>query len=122
MGSILGTSCSPNNLWQALVWCYSYIPSHEKLHMVGISAICWAIWRTRNKVTFEDHKMRTPCEIIFLASSFLMYWAGLHKDADMKTLQMGAAKMKEVAKNLVRMQLPRDGAMVLYAGATGSGA
>jgi hypothetical protein len=62
---------------QALSWFYAFLSGGSDYYMVGISAVCWEIWKTRNKVTFEKHKMRTPCEIMFLASSFLMYWAGL---------------------------------------------
>jgi hypothetical protein len=65
VGSIIGTATCPNNLWQAISWFYAFLPGGSDWYMVGISAICWAIWKTQNKVTFDKHKLRSPCEIMF---------------------------------------------------------
>ena len=78
VGNILGTQYCPNNVWQSIVWFYTFLPGGDKLYMVAISAICWAIWKARNNVTFEEHKMRTPCEVLFHISSLIKYWSGLH--------------------------------------------
>jgi hypothetical protein len=111
----------PNNLWQAMVWFYSFMPGYEDLYMVGIAVICWAIWKTRNKVTFDKHKMRTPCEVMFLSSAFLMYWAGLQKEQGREKLQFGAAKMMEKAAGLLRSRNGNGGMIVPLSGAIGSG-
>ena len=48
--------------------------------MVGLSAVCWALWKSRNSVCFGKKKqIRSPTEVICLASSFATYWAGLQK-------------------------------------------
>jgi hypothetical protein len=67
----------------------------DDLYMVGIAAICWAIWNTRNKITFDKYKMRTPCEVMFLSFALLMYWAGLQKEQGKEKLQFGASRMME---------------------------
>jgi hypothetical protein len=72
--------------------------------MVVKSVVCWDIWKTRNKVTFQ--KLRTPREIAFLASSPIMYWEGLHKEKDRELLQLGATKMMETTSSPVRLQRP----------------
>jgi hypothetical protein len=56
-----------------------------------------AIWTTRNKATFDKHRMRTPCEIIFFASHFL-------EDQGKEKLNLGATKMLEVVMGLLRAQ------------------
>ena len=48
--------------------------------MIGLAPICWAIWKTRNNNCFEQKLISSPMEIVCLASSFLKYWAGLHKE------------------------------------------
>jgi hypothetical protein len=65
--------------------------------MVGLAAICWGLWQTRNAVYFEKKKIRSPVEIICLASSYLIYWAGLQKDEDKASIEMGAEALKEAA-------------------------
>jgi hypothetical protein len=57
-----------------MAWFYSFLPGCDDLYMVGIAAIYWAIWKSRNKVTFDKYKMRSPCEVMFLSSALLMYW------------------------------------------------
>jgi hypothetical protein len=55
------------------------------------------LWQTRNAVCFEKKKIRSPVEIICLASSYLNYWAGLQKDEDKTSIEMGAEALKEAA-------------------------
>jgi hypothetical protein len=43
----------PNSYRQFWQWIPKALPSGEKFHMFGVSAICWAIWKCRNKVCFE---------------------------------------------------------------------
>ena len=104
MGKTIGANCCPNNVWQAMAWFHAFLPHGDRFHMVGFAAICWAIWKTRNRVTFEKYKLRSPAEIWFLASSLISYWAGLQKPQDKKILTEGAAKMRETATTLSRNQ------------------
>ena len=46
---------------------------------MGLAAVCWAIWRTRNSVCFYEKKVKSPTEIVCLICSFIVYWAGLQK-------------------------------------------
>jgi len=56
----------------------------------GSSVLCWAIWNIRNNVTFDGHKMRTPCGIIFFASTLLICWVGLERVGDKERVVSGA--------------------------------
>jgi hypothetical protein len=46
--------------------------------MLGLLAICWVIWKTRNKICFEKKFIKNPCEIICPAYAFMRYWLGLY--------------------------------------------
>ena len=107
IGSMAGTNRCPKNLWQAVVWFYTFFPGMRSLAIVGIAAICWALWKMRNKVMFDDHRMRTPCEVLFHIASLLNYWAGLHKDSDKEFLKLGSEKMMMVATDLLRADARR---------------
>jgi hypothetical protein len=65
--------------------------------MVCFAAICWAIWKSRNATCFERKIIRSPTEIVCLATLFLLYWAGLQKEEDKGALEMGAGALKEAA-------------------------
>lgn len=73
------------------------MPIHKKFHMIGLAAICWAIWRMRNSICFENKKCRSPTEIICSASSFILYWLGLQNPDDKLALEVGAEKLKNTA-------------------------
>ena len=107
MWGLVGTNRCPKNVWQAVVWFYSFMPENRNLAVVGLAVVCWALWKIRNKVTFDDHRMRTPCEAVFHIASLLNYWAGLHKDADRDFLKMGSDKMMLVATDLLRADARR---------------
>jgi hypothetical protein len=51
----------------------------------------------RNSICFDKKYIKSPSEIVCLASSFVSYWAGLHKQGDQQSLEEGAATMKEAA-------------------------
>jgi hypothetical protein len=65
--------------------------------MVGLAAICRAIWQARNNVCFERKKIRSPTEITWSTSSFLKYWAGLQKEEGRDMLEAGAEVLKNAA-------------------------
>jgi hypothetical protein len=64
--------------------------------MVGLAAVCWALWKTRN-VCFEKKMIKSPTEIVCMAVSFLSFWAGLQKDGDKEALEAGAEALKNAA-------------------------
>ena len=97
MGLSLGTSDCPKNLWQAITWFYSFLPGGKKIYMIGLAAVCWAIWIVRNKVTFDEHIVRSPSEVLFTMCSFLLYWLGLQVGNDRDALVGGTRKLMKMA-------------------------
>lgn len=50
---VVGGDCKPSSFDQFCYWVKIFIPRAEKLHLVGLAGICWALWRTRNNVCFD---------------------------------------------------------------------
>jgi hypothetical protein len=71
------------------------------------AAICWSIWITRNKITFDGYKMKTPISLIFTMCSFLKYWSGLYKEEEKAATEAGAEQMVQVAVKLAGGELGR---------------
>ena len=90
IGSVLHTNSYPSSIWQCFAWFYAFWPGGAKFYALIMSAVCWAIWTTRNKITFEGYKLRSPISIVFTVCSFLKYWAGMYKAEDKMAICMGA--------------------------------
>lgn len=88
---VVGADCRPCSFGQFWLWMQRYMKGGEKFHMIGLAAICWAIWRSRNNACFEKRIIRSPTEVICLASTFISFWAELqHQGGDRATLKAGA--------------------------------
>jgi hypothetical protein len=59
--------------------------------------MCWAIWKSRNTVYFEKKPIKSPTETMCLASSLIMCWESLHKEAEKLDLEAGAEALKATA-------------------------
>jgi hypothetical protein len=79
---------------------------------VGIAAICWAIWKTRNRACFDEKILRNPAEIICYACALMGYWAGLFPELDKEALEAGVKMMLQIATKLMR-EKTQDGRLLL---------
>lgn len=71
IAKIFGADNIPTSLEQCWAWCEHWLPSGHKLHLWGISAICWAIWKTRNRACFEGRIIKNPIEILCHAGALI---------------------------------------------------
>ena len=94
---VVGTDCRPCSFDQFWLWAKQFFPLSENFLYVGLAAICWAIWRMRNKIHFDKKVVRSPTEIICLASSFMSFWAELQSEEDKSQLEAGAKALKKAA-------------------------
>jgi hypothetical protein len=46
--------------------------------MLGLAAVCWAIWLARNKIFFENKSIKNPGEVFFSSCGLMQYWSGLY--------------------------------------------
>jgi hypothetical protein len=65
LGKSLGTNYVPQSFWQVVTWFHVFKPGRGKFHMVILASIVWAIWNTRNIVTFDGFVMKSPNVISF---------------------------------------------------------
>ena len=79
----------------------------SSVFMLGLAAICWAIWRTRNAVIFEKKFIKHPCEIICSACAFMRFWAGLYPESMKEIIMAGADSMLKTALRILGSQRER---------------
>jgi len=96
------------NLHQCWQWCERWFPFGKKYHPWGIGAICWAIWKCRNKASFDKKLIKDPLEIICYACALMKFWSGLYAKMDEEQLEEGVNTMLRVAKEILALQTARQ--------------
>lgn len=99
-----GIQTIPSNIEQCWAWCEKWLPVDKKFHAWGIGAICWGIWKCRNKAVFEKKLIKSPVEIICHICSLLMYWTGLYDEHEREQMKQGVETVLNVAKEILAKQ------------------
>jgi hypothetical protein len=61
-----------------------------------MAAVCWAIWRCRNDVVFNQMKSNSILQVIFRGAYWLRFWAQLQRDETAKDALSTMSKKLEV--------------------------
>lgn len=70
----IGVDDIPRSLSHAWSWPEKWLPNGQKFHTLRIAAICWAIWKTRNKAWFEGTILHNPVTIVSHTCALIKYW------------------------------------------------
>lgn len=103
-----GANNVPTSLERCWIWCDHWFQNGRKFHTWGISALCWAIWKARNRACFDNILIKNPIEIICHAAALIWFWTGLYEEVDKTMLINGVNTMLRVAADLL---LPKGPAM-----------
>jgi hypothetical protein len=71
------------------------------MYMLGLAAVCWAIWKARNRTCFDKKHIKSPLDIIILACVFMRHWAGLYSDESKMAIEEGMDILMKMAVNLL---------------------
>jgi len=58
-------------------WLSNQSKNIRNLIWVGVAAVCWAIWRCRNDIIFNNIKVGSILQVIFRGTYWLRFWAQL---------------------------------------------
>ena len=71
--------------------------------MIGISAICWTIWKLRNSVVFDNNRVNDPCIPVNLLLKNLYDWNILQKTpVKNKMMEVGVKQIGDVAEEVFK--------------------
>ena len=76
-------------------WLLSFRPKDKKQMLVGSSALCWAIWTSRNDMVFDKSPFKTYLQVLFRATYWCRQWALLQKSNEDKEKIKGAIRALE---------------------------
>lgn len=68
--------------------------------MVGVAAVCWVIWLSRNDVVFERSKPNSCLHVIFRGAYWIRSWAILSKEEERDSLKLGYRSLEVTALEL----------------------
>uniref|UniRef100_A0ACD5XET8 Uncharacterized protein n=1 Tax=Avena sativa TaxID=4498 RepID=A0ACD5XET8_AVESA len=104
--NLFGAGDRPLSFSQYFWWIPWVLPISRNIQITALAAVCWAIWKTRNRAFFEKKLINSPAELICFACVFMNYWAGLHSVAEQDIIRAGASTFEE---NAVGNPVRRDG-------------
>jgi hypothetical protein len=98
----IGAPTRPSSFSQFFCWIPNFLPVSRNVQIARVAAICWAIWKLRNRACFEGKIIQNPTELICFAVVFMKYWAGLNMQADGDALRRGADAIQGVALGMMQ--------------------
>ena len=73
---VCGLKSSPLNVKDCFGgWINKFNKEDKKMVMIGVSALFWAIWKSRNTIVFERKRINDPLQIIKLMVRWLLDWS-----------------------------------------------
>jgi hypothetical protein len=91
----------PNSYGQYWEWIPLALPGGNKMYMLGLVAVCWAIWKTRNRTCFDKKHIKSPLDIIISTCVFMRYWAGLYSDDSKMAIEEGVDILMKTVVDLL---------------------
>jgi hypothetical protein len=77
-------------------WLSNQYHNIKKMILVGVGALCWAIWRCRSDMIFNKTKYNSFLQALFRGTYWLRFWSQLQLDDNTKEMFRKASSMLEV--------------------------
>ena len=104
VGLCFGANDIPRNIQQYKTWIAKWLPGGESIYTCGCAAICWAIWKCRNKTCFVGKDIKNPMEMMMHICSFISYWAGLYNESMQEKILEGVQDLLACAHKVLAGQ------------------
>ena len=65
-------------------WSKVATKKYNSLLLTAASALCWAIWITRNEVVFDKCRPKSFLQVLFRGTHWLQQWARLQRHNDLR--------------------------------------
>ena len=73
-----GASDISKNIQQYKTWIVKLFPGGGPVYTSRCAAVCWAIWKCRNRTCLDKKLIKNPTDILIHVCSFLTHWAVLY--------------------------------------------
>jgi hypothetical protein len=75
-------------------WIKSFHCKQRENVLLGLAAVCWAIWLGRNNVVFQRSRPDSCLHVILRSASWIRSWSILSKEEDKKSLLIGSRRLE----------------------------
>jgi hypothetical protein len=65
--------------------------------MIGMTALCWAIWISRNDLVFNKSHYKSILQVIFRGFFWIRSWSVLSNEEGRIILEVGCRKLESIA-------------------------
>jgi hypothetical protein len=96
-GKAIGAPTRLDSFSEFFWWFPQFSHVSYNVQIGGITSICSAIWRTRNKYCLEGKLIKSPYKLIYYSAVFMKYWEGLNSVADQDALRTGTEAIANVS-------------------------
>jgi hypothetical protein len=97
VATAINSHTRPGSFSQFFWWFPRFVLASRNTQIASVAAICWAIWKLRNRACFERKLINSPFELISYAVVFMNYWAGLYGERDAADIRAGADGLMRLA-------------------------
>jgi hypothetical protein len=104
----IGASDRPGNFSQFFWWFPRLVPASRNVQIARLAAICWAIWKLKNRACFENKLIKSPTELVSFAIVFMNYRVCFHNSHDTENIRTGAASLLQLAAGAAAPPPPSD--------------
>jgi hypothetical protein len=78
-------------------WIKSFSVKQRKHVLLGVAAVCWAIWLSRNDSVFQRSKPCSCLLVIFKSAFWIRSWSILTKEQERRCLMVGSRCLETTA-------------------------
>jgi hypothetical protein len=65
--------------------------------LLGVAAVCWAIWLSRNDMVFQRTRPNSCLQVIFRGAYWIRSWSILSKEEERDSLMLGCRNLETTA-------------------------
>jgi hypothetical protein len=81
-------------------WISGFPPEFRNQVLIGVAAMCWALWLCRNDVVFQRSKPNSCLQVIFRGAYWIRSWAILSKEEKREELLTGCRRLETAGLDL----------------------
>jgi len=81
-------------------WLRGFNLRSRKLLLIGATAMCWAIWLSRNEVVFKQNKTNSYLQVLFRVTYWARFWSQLSEAEAMQLIKSNCQRLEGVIMEL----------------------
>jgi hypothetical protein len=78
-------------------WLRSFSNKQRNLVLIGLAALCWALWISRNDLVFHKSQYKSILQVMFRGTFWIRNWSILSKEDGRLILKDGCRLLETVA-------------------------